>query len=294
MKKLIIMLACCAALSNVQAAVNPVDQQDFANSKLSVLLTNGTRIAYVESGNPNGPPILLIHGYTDNARSWSLMTPYLNQKYRIISMDLRGHGKSSTPECCYTLQDLSYDAKLLLDKLGIEKAIVVGHSLGSMVTQVLAERFPERVSKVVLISSTSETARVSDANGWLATEIGKLQQPIDPNSQFMLDWYTNPNEVNAEFLEKERNESAAVPVNVWRSILVETQTSEFGRQLKYLYAPALIMHGSKDPLFDGQDQENLKLGLPTAKFIEFPNQGHNIMWEEPKSVAEAINAFISN
>jgi pimeloyl-ACP methyl ester carboxylesterase len=222
------------------------------------------------------------------------MTPYLNQTYRIISMDLRGHGKSSAPECCYTLQDLSYDAKLLLDKLGIDKAIVVGHSLGSMVTQVLAENYPERVSKVVLISSTADTDRVTDPNGWLATEIGKLKQPIDPNSQFMLDWYANPNEVNAEFIVKERIESAAVPVNVWRAILVETQTNEFGRRLNYLQAPALIMHGSKDPLFDAQDQDKLKLGLPKAKFIEFPNQGHNIMWEEPKAVAEAINAFISN
>lgn len=293
MKKLIIILACYLSLSNAQASTNPVDQQHFSDSKINLLLKNGSSIAYVESGNPNGPPILLIHGYTDNARSWSLMTPYLNQKYRIISMDLRGHGKSSKPACCYTLQDMSYDAKLLLDKLNIKKAIIVGHSLGSLVTQVLAERFPNQVSKVVLISSTSSTSRISDPSGWLATEIGKLHQPIDPNSQFMLDWYTNPNDVNAEFLEKERNESAAVPVNVWRSILIEIQTNEFGRQLNFLHAPVLVLHGSKDPLFDEKDQENLKLGLPSAQFIEFPNHGHNIMWEEPKAVAEAINNFIS-
>lgn len=294
MKKKALMLACCLAFSNAYAATNTVNQETFASTKKILQLPNGTNIAYTETGNPSGKPVLLIHGFTDNARSWSLMTPYLNQDYRIISMDLRGHGKSSAPECCYALQDLGYDVKLLLDKLGIQKAALVGHSLGSIVTQVVAERYPEKVSEIVLVSTTSGTSRTSGQDSWLATEIAKLKQPIDPDSQFMLEWYANPTEVNNDFLTRERRESANVPVNVWRSILAEMQVNEFGRNLKKIKAPALIIHGEKDPLFGKQDQEQLKTDLQAAKFIDYPNAAHNVMWEVPREVAENINSFLSS
>ena len=137
------------------AAETPVPiQADWADAKKMVKLSNGITLAYVEMGNSDGPPMLLIHGYTDNSRSWSLLAPYL-KAHRLLAVDLRGHGKSDAPQCCYAYADLANDAALFLDALGIAKADVIGHSLGSLAAQLLAAQHPEKVDRLVLISSTT-------------------------------------------------------------------------------------------------------------------------------------------
>ncbi|WKL27786.1 alpha/beta fold hydrolase (plasmid) [Sinorhizobium meliloti] len=86
-------------------------QTEWAAAKKTVDLPNGIKLAYSEMGNVEGKPLLLIHGYTDNSRSWSLVAPYL-KNHHIYAIDLRGHGKSSAPECCYTYLDFANDAFL--------------------------------------------------------------------------------------------------------------------------------------------------------------------------------------
>jgi pimeloyl-ACP methyl ester carboxylesterase len=116
-----------------------IEQSKWTGLKRTVNLPNTQILKYVELGDPKGPPVVLLHGYTDNSRSWSLVSPYL-KSFRLFAIDQRGHGDSSKPECCYTLADMAYDVKLFLDALKIERASVVGHSLGRMVAQVLRVR----------------------------------------------------------------------------------------------------------------------------------------------------------
>jgi pimeloyl-ACP methyl ester carboxylesterase len=122
-----------------------VDLDKFETLKKIVALPDGVKLAYVSWGDPAGKPVVLIHGYTDNALDWVPLLPYLTKSDRLIVVDIRGHGKSSKPECCYTRFDLAYDIKLLLDALHIPKADIVGHSMGSFIAQTLAEFWPEQV-----------------------------------------------------------------------------------------------------------------------------------------------------
>ncbi len=139
------------------AARLQIDLDAFDSSKKSIALPDGESLAYIDMGERSGPAVVLIHGYTDNARDWVPMLPYLSKRYRLILVDIRGHGGSSKPECCYTRLDFAYDIKLLLDALGVRKADIVGHSLGSIIAQTFAEYWPERTAHVVLISSTGGT-----------------------------------------------------------------------------------------------------------------------------------------
>lgn len=287
-----LLLAMTLFATQGHAQPQPVDQQRFASDKQQTLLPNGTTLAYYEAGDPKGPALVLLHGFTDNARSWSLILPYLDPRYRIIAVDLRGHGRSSAPECCYALSDMAYDIRLLLDRLAIDKASLVGHSLGSILAQTLAEQYPERVDKVVLVSSTSSTAELGKEGGWLATQIAALKAPIDPDSAFMREWYSNPLPVDPDFITRERTESAAVPLQVWRGVLHELQVSEFGRQLPKFKAPVLILHGGQDPLFDANAQAALRQALPKARFHRFTDAGHNLTWEYPQAAAAQINTFL--
>jgi len=77
--------------TNYSVAQEIPSQENWANSKQFIQMPNGSRLAYVAMGNPQGQATLLIHGYTDNSRSWSLLAPYLKDR-QLIAIDLRGHG----------------------------------------------------------------------------------------------------------------------------------------------------------------------------------------------------------
>src|SRR5688500_10775027 len=113
------LLLLVAASIGAPALAAPVDQRAWAESKKAVRLANGIRLAYVELGDPNGQPLLLLHGYTDTSRSWSLMAPHLSG-YRLLIPDQRGHGAADAPECCYGPAQFAFDAKLFLDALGVK------------------------------------------------------------------------------------------------------------------------------------------------------------------------------
>ena len=266
-------------------------QAGWADAKKMVRLANGVSLAYVEMGDTDGKPTLLIHGYTDNSRSWSLIAPYLKDR-RLLAIDLRGHGRSDAPQCCYGYADFANDAALFLDAMGIARADVIGHSLGSLTAQLLAAQHPDKVDQLVLISST--TAIGGGPGSWLWDNIMPLQPPIDPNGQFMKDWYANPNPVDDDFLTREREESAAVPIHVWKGVLWGTAINDLTLVAPLVKAPILVLWGEKDGLFDLSHQEKLEKAYPDATFEVFRDGGHNMFWEFPKETAGIIRKYLDH
>jgi len=276
-----------------------VDLDAFDAMKKTVQLPDGVTLAYIDTGSSTGPAVVLIHGYTDNARDWVPVLPYLSKRFRLILVDIRGHGKSSKPECCYTRLDFAYDIKLLLDALSIRQADIVGHSLGSIIAQTFAEYWPERTDRVVLISSTGGRPPGSTAPPQFdfAAEIRKLKEPIDPDSPFMIAWWDSPTPVNPDFIRRQRQDSAAIPLKVWLAVLDEalptaTAYADLQSTLPRLKAPTLLIWGSKDPIMEEPVRKTLRDALPGAQVKIFDGLGHNPFWEDPKAVAGSINTFL--
>src|SRR5258708_13936855 len=126
-----------------QASLTPAHLDQFDAQKTAVVLRNGERLAYIDAGQRDAPPLVLIHGYTDSARDWAPIAPLLTPRFRLIIVDLRGHGLSGKPDCCSTRFDFVYDLKLLLDALHIGTANVAGHSLGSILPHTFAPPCPQ-------------------------------------------------------------------------------------------------------------------------------------------------------
>jgi pimeloyl-ACP methyl ester carboxylesterase len=219
-----------------------------------VLLPNGEHLAYIDTGDPTGKPVVLIHGYTDNAREWVPLIPYLSKQDRLIVVDIRGHGDSDKPECCYARIDFAYDIKLLLDALHLAQADVVGHSMGSLITQVLAEEWPGRVRRVVLISSTAGPragAPPRKPKFDFASQILQLREPLDPDSPFMIAWWASQKPVDPEFIRRQRRDAARIPLSVWLAVLDQGATfADLQRTLPKLRASALLIWGSEDSCAD--------------------------------------------
>jgi pimeloyl-ACP methyl ester carboxylesterase len=277
-----------------------IDLNVFDAAKQLITLPNSQSLAYIDRGNASGPVVVLIHGYTDNARDWVPLLPYLSTRFRLILVDIRGHGRSSKPECCYDRLDFAYDIKLLLDALGIQRADIVGHSLGSIIAQTFAEYWPERTSHVVLISSTGgiPPGRAKKPQFDYAAEIRKLKEPIDPDSPFMIAWWDSPTPVDPEFIRRQRQDAAGIPLNVWLAVLdqglsTDTAFTDLQRTLPRLKAPTLLIWGSKDPIMPEEARHTLRDALPRAQVKIFDGLGHNPFWEDPEGVAQVINSFLS-
>jgi pimeloyl-ACP methyl ester carboxylesterase len=229
------------------------------------------------------------------------MLPYLSKRYRLILVDIRGHGQSSKPECCYTRLDFAYDIKLLLDALGVQKADIVGHSLGSIIAQTFAEYWPERSAHVVLISSTggSPPGRPKKPPQFdFAAEIRKLKEPIEADSPFMIAWWDSPTPVDPDFIRRQRKDAAGIPLRVWLAVLDQALPAnniygDLQSTLPRLKAPTLLIWGSKDPIMEEDVRQSLRDALPNAKVKTFDGLGHNPFWEDPRRVAGVINAFLS-
>ena len=273
-----------------------ISQDDWNDHRQYIDLSTGITLSYVEMGNPEGDPLILQHGMTDNTRAWSLVAPYFAEAgYHVYMLDLRGHGYSDKPETgMYTIIDFSNDIAAFMDAKGIEKADLVGHSLGSMTMQAFMMNYPDKCDHVVMVASTPVT---KDALGTSMYDYALTLGPDDhPDDQFMADWYTNPNPVDEDFLQRELQESQQLDSNAWRCIcagVAAVDMTSFYGYIDGYEIPMLIMHGSLDGFFNDESQEVLCSYLPSAEYKVYENVGHNIQWEIPETFAADVIDFIA-
>jgi pimeloyl-ACP methyl ester carboxylesterase len=281
-----------ASLGGGTAVAAPIDQASWTSLKKEVRLPNGIKLAYVELGNPEGDPLLLLHGYTDTSRSWSLIAPHLDD-YRLLIPDQRGHGAADAPACCYSLSNFADDARLFLDAMGVKRAAVAGHSMGSMVAITMAAEYPERVSKIVLIGSTA-LAPVKRGE-WLYDQVASLKAPLDPRTPFMREWHpgNQPTPVDQAFAKASMEDVLAVPFHVWKAVMRELAYIPIGRHAVDVKAPVLVLSGGKDPLFPAEHHASLLKAFRGAEGHVFRELGHNPIWERPAELGAIIDRFLA-
>ena len=264
-----------------------VDLEGWAGRKHVMHLPDGRRLAYVDSGGP-GPALLLLHGYTDSSRSFSLMIPRLGG-YRLVIPDMPGHG-GSAPSEGLRVSDFATDVRALVQALGFERFAIVGHSMGAMIGIDLAARFQNELTSLVTISGTLRPQFPPDSS--ISREIETLTDPIDPADSFFDDWHACRRAVDAVFLTRMRSEAAAIPAYIWHGILrgfADTDLTHIARQVA---CPALCIGGSDDALFDAGHRRALADAFENAESIVLEGHGHNPHWEEPAKVAALIVAFL--
>ena len=288
----LIALVCTTLATPSLSRAAPIDQARWTEHKKFVQLPNGIRMAYVEFGNPSGEPVLLLHGYTDSSRTWSLVTPYLG-RHRLLIPDQRGHGATTAPECCYGQSQFAYDAKLFLDALQIKRVGVAGHSMGSMVAMAMAAEYPDRVSRIALLGSTA-LAPVKRGE-WLFDNAMRLKAPLDANSDFMREWHpaNQPTPIDTAFADAAMTEILTIPLPVWHGVMRELNGLPLSRYAPDIRAPVLVLSGGKDPLFPPEHHAALLTAFPAAQNHVYPKLGHNFLWEVPADVGERLSAFFA-
>ncbi|AFL50625.1 pimeloyl-ACP methyl ester carboxylesterase [Sinorhizobium fredii] len=261
-------------------------EDEWHRRKRRVELPGGRPIAFVDSGG-SGPPLLLLHGYSDTSRSFSALEPFL-VGYRLIIPDLPGHGASAMGDGM-RISDFAATIDRLLAFLGISPIAVIGHSMGAMTAIELAARRREDVSALVLLSASLRPDFGSRSP--FSRGIRALRDPIDPAGQFLRDWYCCSRPVDPEFLAKMRVDAAAMPAAVWHGILEGFAETDLRHSARQVTAPVLCIGGSADTLFDSSHPKALAEAFPSVRSITLDGYGHNPHWEDPQRVSALVLSF---
>jgi pimeloyl-ACP methyl ester carboxylesterase/tetratricopeptide (TPR) repeat protein len=255
-----------------------------------IKLKTGVTITYKEMGDPKGPALILLHGYGDSSFSFSRTAPMLDQRYRIIAPDQRGHGDSDKPASGYEMKNFAADVAALMDALGIRSATVVGHSMGSFVSMQLALDHPAKVERLVLIgtAATPNNKVVKE----LRAVVNELNDPVP--QEFIREFQSGASSPSLpkEFFDGVIDASSKLPANVWKKVAAGLTTADYTAELGKIKVPVTIFWGEKETIFSREEQEPLLKGLSKVKFIVYPNSGHSPNWEEPERFAGDLNAIL--
>ncbi len=252
-------------------------------------LSTGVTLQVAEAGDPDGQPVLFLHGYTDTWVSWSLVADRLPAGIRAIMVDQRGHGGSDRPACCYAMADLEADAVATLDALGIARATVVGHSMGSFVAQRMAASRPGRVSRLVLVGSgpSSRVAPLVEVEAAVLALADSV--PLAFIREFQVS--TIHGSVPPGFVDRVVAESALMPLHAWKAAITGLVADSAPKGARIL-APTLIIAGTADLIFPPADAEALRGIVPESFLRMYPGTGHAVHWEHPDRFVADLLAFI--
>ena len=259
----------------------------------TVCLGAGLELEYVERGSRGGLPVVFLHGVTDSWGSFEGMLARLPESIHANAVSQRGHGNSSRPASGYRIADMANDLWLFLNALEIERAVLVGHSMGSFVAQRFAIDHPARTAGLMLLGSATGMRDNAVIQDYWASTISTLTDPVDPAiaREFQLSTLSRPTApglVDACVLE-----SLKVPARIWREAFAGFLELDHREELRRITAPTLIANGDRDAFFTPAHQRALRDAIPGSELLVYAGGGHAAHWEDPDRVTADLAAFFN-
>jgi 3-oxoadipate enol-lactonase len=253
---------------------------------------NGIAIDFDLVGH--GPTLVLIHALGTDRRMWAQQVPVFAEGHQILAYDVRGHGHSDKPAGPYSLESLADDLRGLLDALGIGRASLLGLSIGGMIAQTFALRYPDVVGRLILADTTSEyppEGRRQFAERALQVEANGIG-PIVPAT--LERWFTSEFRVeDGEAVEEIRKILAAAdPVGYAGACLAVSQVDTTAR-LGQIRVPTLVLVGEHDPGTPVEAAARIQRAIPGARLEVIPGASHLSNIARPGLFADLVLGFLA-
>jgi pimeloyl-ACP methyl ester carboxylesterase len=242
-----------------------------------------------------GNPVMLVAGIASDSASWSPLVPLLEKRYKLLLIDNRGCGRTRAADGEIGIDDMVTDCVGLLEHLNIPIVDVVGHSMGGMIAQRMATRFPHRVRKLVTMSAGNV---VEDKQKALLKDMAELYVQIAPQLWFRLlyQWLFSP----AFFMEAEAAQASAEasasyqyrqsPMNFARQVAAVLRMTPI--EVAAIRCPVLAIAAGMDQLIAPYEVAAAHTGIPDARMVTIEGVAHSAHWEAPDLVAETIIEFL--
>jgi pimeloyl-ACP methyl ester carboxylesterase len=276
--------------------------------RVEEVVLHGHRITVRIGGE--GPVLVLVHGIAGTSQTWEEVLPELARNQTVIAPDLLGHGRSAKPRGDYSLGAYASGIRDLLAALGFDRASFAGHSLGGGIAMQLAYQFPQRLERLILISS-----------GGLGRELHPLLRSAAwPGAEYVLPLLCANGVLNAgaavgEFLGKfglragpdleeiargfaslGDTESRQAFIHTVRSVIDAGGQRVDATDRLYLAAevPTLIVWGERDPLIPAEHGHTAHRHIPGSRLEVFPGAGHFPHRADPRRFVEVISDFVAS
>jgi len=257
---------------------------------------NDIQVNYEMKGE--GFPLMMIMGLSGNIDWWDpRMIQELSKNFKTVMFDNRGAGRTDQSDREGTIRLFADDTAGLMDALKISSAHVLGISMGGMIAQELALKYPEKVEKLILCSTTCGGSKsilasqevldalTADRSGLPAEEAAKIIVPFCFTKDFM--------DNNPDFLELMIRQILKAPISneaYARQLNAILQFDTYER-LSQIKAPTLVLHGKRDILVPPENGSILVKGIPNAKLVKLENSAHGLV-EDMEEVTHIIREFL--
>jgi len=263
---------------------------------------NGARIHYQEAGDESATPIILIHGFISSNLIWShVLKPLADAGFRAIAPDLPGYGYSDKPaDAQYTIDEQARAVIGLMDRLGIDQAVIAGASYGGAVASLMALDYPQRVKKLILVGAVTN----DDAKRKLLLRIsclpliGDVTTPLFLGSRWILrkrmeDMYRRMGRPINEKMVASRHHLLATS-NTHRAMIRTARrwsANRIEREASLIRQPTLLVWGDHDDHIPIENALRMRDTLANARLIVFRNCGHLPPAEQPQKFVELVAEF---
>jgi 3-oxoadipate enol-lactonase len=257
--------------------------------------TDGTRIHFEVTGKSGATPVLMIQGLGASKNAWNLQRIAMATRFRIISFDNRGAGRSDKPTEPFTLEQMADDALAVLDAAGIETAHVVGASMGGVISQIVAVKYPHRVRSLTLVCTACRNHpwRQELLQTWAKTAADKGMIEV---GKAAAQWVMSP-----------RSFRRLVPAFTWMGPLAALRPrhsfvsqidailntrEDLVDQLSTITAPTMVIVGNQDILTPRGDSEEIAERIPNAELVVISGAAHGLMMEHSSTFNRILIEFL--
>jgi 3-oxoadipate enol-lactonase len=260
-----------------------------------VSATDGARIHYEVTGKTGATPVLMIQGLGASKNAWNLQRIAMATRFRCISFDNRGAGRSDKPTEPFTLEQMADDAIAVLDAAGIETAHIVGASMGGVISQIVAVKYPHRVRSLTLVCTACRNHpwRQKLLQSWAKTAEEKGMIEVGKEAA---QWVMSP-----------RSFRRLVPAFTWMGPLAALRPrhsfvsqihaildtrEDLVDQLSTITAPTMVIVGNQDILTPRGDSEEIAERIPNAELVVISGAAHGLMMEHSFTFNKILIEFL--
>jgi esterase len=267
---------------------------------------HGLQHHYIRWGDPEGDPVLLLHGLMNNARYWENVAGMLRPDYTVYAPDLRGHGETEHAPGGYLVWAFMMDLKALVQELDLEAFDLVAHSIGSRIAMAYARDHSHRLKHLVLADMGPQMAD-EGARGIRQSTGEARTAPGFPTEADALEHFVRlfpgkdeaflRRQLAASLVLDEQSGSLAFRFDprindaTGRAALVEIPY--LWESLEHINCPTLVIRGEKSKVLSREIAEEMVRRLPHGRFVEIRDAGHQVPLHQPEAFVAAVKGFLA-
>jgi 3-oxoadipate enol-lactonase len=257
------------------------------------ITVNGISVNYTLEGAASGPVITMSNSLASNLSMWDPQLPALASRYRILRYDTRGHGGTEAPTGAYSLEELTEDVRALLQALGITRTHFVGLSMGGMIGQIMALKYPQMLQSVVLCDTMSRVpteAKPMWEERIHTAETHGMEALVEPT---IARWFTAPfRDQRPDVMDKVRTMIRTTPPRGYAGCCSAIAALNLTDRLPEITLPTLIIVGEDDPGTPVAASRVIHEQIKGSELVILKSAAHLSNLEQPEAFNQALTAFL--